>query len=690
MIKNKTNKAGILILVMVSISCFEAKFLMAETNEENVTDSLDAPCYVEQFIMKMSLDKENPPIEPEAQHLLPYLIYKDKFTTIIKNGYNLWTMKDCQYAEKNFKHFNYRYYYSVFKFELDGAQFVRDAIMEQAIMAYEAKYGHVQRPPINKADVPAYENLARHGDLAAMFELRRYFEYPLAEDYNPEQTAARYWLFKAIEAGDEASMLEAGYDRPYSVRSELTYQNATIVMEVACEGINKAGPEPYPACFLYNLLIGENPGQVGHLILDQDHLSGNTIRPQIMSITQIDRQVVVELTSFADKFPERKRRDYFSLEGKYLGSNSADFSPSYFWNYRTMSAFTRHEFQTIESKESKVISPTIVRTLPYVESFLFWEIDYHGESRLQALDDILPLPERPPDFGKMTNEECKRNIKKQLKYYDDEMIYYERMNKIFKLDLYGILRIANRETKNLTPLEVGYARKQSQYVKDSCQYHSPRSIYSITRSFCNYIEAFKAYENLTYRSTYLVESGSDIESAKVLQVCRYYGYFNTDLSYRENPYPCYALQIRIKSNYGYKYHYVINVIPFNETTQSKHVIQSKLQIAKADLFDGKDYFILSSLLSYRHVLFERDQVRLDIFDEEFRYIGSNIPTLSNLMVPDFKLLPDGFTKQLDQWLKSNVLQTSPPDPIDYFFLIYPECGDVIVEQRRHKNLSEKR
>jgi hypothetical protein len=676
-----------LILAAISLDWVVAKLSMAETNIEKVSNFSDAPCYIEDFIRKLALDKNNPPLDREIQKLFPYLIYRDKLLTSTKKNYEPITIQDCIFILQQLKEYegtafyNYR---SVFKLVLDSAEAVRSAMLESALISYEAKYGHIQRPPINVADVPAYEKRAKLGDLAAMFELRRYYEYPLAEDYNPEQTAARYWLFKAIEAGDEASMLEAGYDRPYSVRSELTYQNTTVAIDVACEGIdNKASPEPYPACFLYNLLIGENPGQVGHLVLDQDHLSGMTIRPQILSIIQIERQFVVELTSFADKSPEHERRDYFSLDGKYLGSNNADFFPSYFWNYHVMSASARYEYQTIDTKGSKVISRTGVRTLPYIESFLFWEIDYPVDNRLKALDDILPAEDQLYDFEKMTPEESEIISKKQLKRYNDDMLYYQRMNKIFKLDLYGTLRIANRESATLTPLEEGFTRKKSLYLKDSCQYRSPRSLFCMSYSYCNNVEAFKAYEDLKYRPTYLIKIGSNIESVRVLQICRYLEYFNTNLTYLENPYPCYALQIRKNTKYGYQYHYVINNIPSKELIESKYVIQSEIQIAKAELFDGKLYFILSSLLNFSNSLFKIDQIRLDIFDENFQYIGSNNPVLSNVMVPGFKRLPDSFAKQLDQWLESYVLSTIP-DYVGYSFFVYPECADIIVEQRRHQ------
>jgi hypothetical protein len=228
---------------------------------------------------------------PEALALLPYFIYADQYHLRKGDGKGL-TMDDCLKMEAEYERVPPKQHRSgghdwvidMFGSEYYLAETIKGYVLEHAILAYNAKYGNVDMPTIARDEIADYERRANSGDVAAMRELRRYYEFPDPGSYNPEQAESRYWLSREIAAGDEGAMLEAGYGRPYSVRTELVYDGTSVAMDVACEGIVGQDGAPYPACFLYNLLIGDNPARVGHLVLDQDHLSGLSVRPQIIAL----------------------------------------------------------------------------------------------------------------------------------------------------------------------------------------------------------------------------------------------------------------------------------------------------------------------------------------------------------------------------------------------------------------------
>jgi hypothetical protein len=663
----------------------ETSHFIAKIVADEVHNFFDKPCYIEDFIQKLEQGRENPQINHETRVLLPYIIYTEMFLMEMEINYRFPTIQDCLnsgHAEKNDW-----YYFMKFKWQFNFAIDVKKAIIDRAYSNYLSKYQTVQRDIINKTEISDYEKRAKLGDLIAISELRRYYEYPKRDDYNPEQTEARFWMFKAIELGDEESMLEAGYERPYSVRSELSYGDLIIAVDVACDGIGDSESTPYPGCFLYNLLVGENLAQIGYLVLVKDHLSKLSTRPQIVSVIKIQNQVMVELTSFADGEPLNVRRDYFSLEGQYLGNNQSISSANYFWNFRGLSSPAKAELQMINTSDSEIISQITIRTLPYIESFLFWEIDYPDEKRLKGLDEIIPIKDRPQNFGNMPTEVCKQIRIKFSELSAKNIVFRKRMESFFNIDLYSGIRIDSKAYSTLLPLEKGYYKLNYDYLYDPCKFHSPRSLFNELFFLCDSTNAFTAYENLKQRPTYLIELGSDIETVRMLQVCRYLNHFTIDDGYYSNPPPCYAIQIRAQTKDGYKYHYVINAVP--QATDPKfcsHGMYSSINIAKADEIDGNDYFVLSNLLDNAQELTETNSsIRVDVFDEEFRYLGSNNPAFSKIMVPGYKNLPDGFAKQLNRWFQSNGVMSYRPISDGGYHSAYPECADIIIEQRRHLN-----
>jgi hypothetical protein len=652
----------------------------------------EEPCYLEDLIQQIALDKNSPPLTSEFKSLLPYLIYGDMYLARMGTIDKAKRINYCaDYTSPKNNHSSNSSYYSKFRFDMDFAFDIRTAMTELASKSYMSKYGHLRHPPIHKDDIPVYEKRASQGDLSAMFELRRYYEYPFTENFNPEQTMARFWMFKAIEAGDEASMLEVGYDRPYTVRTDLIYENINIALDVACEGIDKSSYTPYPACFLYTLIIGDTSDYPGYIVLDQEHLSGNSLRPQTLSLVKIKNQVVVELISYADRKPENARHDYFSLKGHYLGSNNVKFSPDYFWNFRGLTSFAKTDVHVINAKKAKKISRINVRRLPYIETFLFWEINYNHVKRLKALDDLIPSDARPDDFNSMSQESCNLNNLLVSNRRDEDIKLYRRLNNFFILDPYYKNRLENLPGPSLSPLENGYSKINDNYLNDPCEYHSPRTLFYEFRYFpCDRKESFIAYEKFNNRPSYIIEIGSDIESAKMYQICRYAGHYSDNKDHLENPVPCYAVLIKFKNSIGYKYHYVINTIPQIQGPQVyKRVERSSLDFETGNLIKGDSFYILSSLLFVDSHQYFLNPIRVDIFDINFNYVGSNNPVLSRIMVPNYKPLPGEFYNQLNYWISKNLLSANKSGDFDYYPLVYPECSDIIIEQRYRQNFRNK-
>jgi hypothetical protein len=672
----------------------------------------EKPCHIEVFIQKLVSDRLRPSLSAESQALLPYFIYgaQDNFRRNFRS-HNL-NMSDChQSSEWSKGYLDDTWIVAIFKNEFQHAYYIKKLILSHALLVYNVKYGNTSRPEIDQDEIPIYEERANSGDLGAIFELKRFYEYPDINYYNPEQTESRYWLFKAIEAGDEASMYEAGYDRPYSVRTELTYEETTVAVDVACVGIVKSGNSTMPACFLYNILFGENSSQVGHLVLVEDLLSGLPMRPQFIVLIKLKDQVFVKLVSYSDKFRDRKRLDIFSIDGEYLGSDIQGASADYFWNYRLrfppVSNTLPQHIRSI-TNDGEIIETAKIRLLPYVESFQFWEAEFPKMNVLQALNKIYPLNDA-------NNIDCSGDISLQLSVIsENENEFFDRMNKFYQLDLYQDIRINARERTSLSGIERGYFAPEFQH--NPCrEYIPPRAfIPTLTRDspyHCDPIEAFKAYEQLGDRPSYVIELGSQVESVQMFQVCRYLGNFPEieqdsfeASSYApELPIPCYAIVVRANTEDGFRYHFVINSISKVETPEVSNVItRSTLYMKQGD--DGNSYFVLLnelrssfSNISYENFPCHNASCRADVFDDQFLYLGSTDDVFSSgyediismSMVPGYKRLPKILLEQLAKWQRSGLVFSNihEPDDLLYYF-VYPDCSDIIVEQHRNNQQIE--
>jgi hypothetical protein len=664
--------------LLIIIFSLPSQLAWSEEGEEK------EPCYLEQEILKQlpefrksetwSLEKEKNLINS-----LPYIIYDEilYFQHNPDNPSYIDTTK-CQNRAEDYLRNGIPRWISV----------LMDSLLREAAKAYLAKYALIDRPPISDNEVPRYEELANKGNISAMFELRRYYEYP-DDDYNPEKTQARYWLFKAVEAGDETAMLEVGYDRPYSVRTNLSGQGAKVALDAACEGIVQTGPSPGPACFLYNLLIGDSPEQTGHLVLDQDHLSGQSVIPQELALKKLNEQVVIELTSFADFHPDLIRKDYFDLEGVYLGSDAVGNQPGYFWNYHLVTPNTPPLlFDTSGWQELERVK---VRRWPYLEAFQFWEKEYPQEKRLKGLDEYRPTSEGASriDEPGLSEAECSDYSQKVWKMRYQIENFYERMNKLIPLDLYINSRIDKRRYEILSNTERNVLSNFNSIIPtynnlSLCEYISHRTIGFLVP---NQEEVYRAYEKIDERPTYVIEFGSELESARMLQVCRYLDKFP------DNRTLCYAAQVRFKTKTGFKYHYVINyIIPVKHSNGIQKKIEDNFFLdGKVILFGIKlvtsptnddKYIFLGNEIS------GEDFSRIDVFDEEFIYQGSSNILLSKIMVPNAKPLSTNLFKKVQNFGIKDFKDFRLNLLYDLLLFLYPECSDLIIEQHHFSNIKK--
>jgi hypothetical protein len=690
-----------LFIVLFFIIFHSPKGVLAEF-EQTISDSIEVPCHIEEFAKQQVSVGNKPPLEADDILILPYFIYADLYDLSYNAESQQLIKPKCQQtAGQSMEPSDSYWLYRMFRGHYEFATHIRQLIFTHALLAYNLKYGNTVMPEISQNEISIFEARANNGDLEAILKLKQYYEYPNNNYYNPEQTEARYWLFKAIEAEDEASMLEAGYERPYSVRTELNYEGTTIAVDVACEGIVRTGHSVLPACFLYNILIGENPGQVGHLVLDEDHLSGKSVRPQFLALKKYHNQVIVELISYSDNFGDRIRKDYFSLDGEYLGSDTPGDSADYFWNYRLRSLSPSNGFTQFSLDGSERVDILIdrvkIRILPYVESFLFWETEYPKRNVLQAMDRIF-----------FRAEECTQvfseDVEQATVNYENETLLYGRMMKYFNLDMFASLRLNTRDRASLTGIEEGYFAPDFRY--NPCQNFLPTRAFVfpgsiITPNECNPAESFQAYEELKGRPTYVIELGSQVESIKMLQVCRYLGTFpqtkqnsldDSPLYSPEFPIPCYALLLRAKTKGGFKYHFVINSINKVVTQHvSNNITRSTLYTKNDD--DGNVYFVLLNELRRTHLDSRRNYCRVDIFDDQFQYLGSTDDArysnsqalISMSMVPEYQPLPkiiiDKFNKSEGWSIFENPYL---PNDLSYYY-VYPECSDIIIEQHRRNS-----
>jgi hypothetical protein len=300
-------------------------------------------------------------------------------------------------------------------------------------------------------------------------------------------------------------------------------------------------------------------------------------------------------------------------------------------------------------------------------------MEYPKTKRLTGFDGIF-MPREDwsraydPDSTPRACQE-KRDMMTQKDIEDEKR--YERQRKFFALDPYEELRLDItdpfiRKALKITSHELHY--------RYACEYWPPlRSIYEY--EYNNNMpppgDTFKIYENLPERPAYIIEYGSQIESARMLQICRYLDESNGDLGPHD---PCYAIQVRFKTKDGFRYHYAIDAIKDNPHKTTPYAGVDNTWVGKTSQY----IFLINRHPGGNSHLLDS---RLDLFDGDFNYLGSNAWYSSKAMVPNAKPLPPSLVRKVEDKEFWHVGHTHTVG--DWFK--FPEYTDMVIEQRRAAN-----
>ncbi|MDR1084987.1 MAG: hypothetical protein LBP22_09055 [Deltaproteobacteria bacterium] len=126
-------------------------------------------------------------------------------------------------------------------------------------------------------------------------------------------------------------------------------------------------------------------------------------------------------------------------------------------------------------------------------------------------------------------------------------------------------------------------------------------------------------------------------------------------------------------------HYVIDVIPNNSEEAPMSIIHTGLEHTSLDK-TASQYIILINGSSFSNTYLLEN--RLDLFDEDFNYLGSNAWNLSKAMVPNAKPLPSFLVRKLED----GDIRFATNKLVQWFK--FPEYTDMIIEQRRADNSEE--
>jgi hypothetical protein len=302
-------------------------------------------------------------------------------------------------------------------------------------------------------------------------------------------------------------------------------------------------------------------------------------------------------------------------------------------------------------------------------------MEYPKTKRLTGFDGIfMPREDQSrayePDYSLSA---CQSKAQRMFREDMEDEKRYERQRKFFTLDPYEGLRLDIKD--DFISYAIGIYRHNFSY-RYACQYWPQRAIYEYNNNMPPPGDTFKMYENLPERPAYIIEYGSQIESARMLQICRYLG---KSAEYYGPADPCYAVQVRFKAEGGFRYHYVIDVIRRSSGKNPLGTIYTGLYQTWLDKTGQYVMLVNGGGGGNSHLLDDR----MDLFDEDFNYLGSNAWNLSKAMVPNAKPLPPSLVRKQEdgdiKFVGGNSVQ----------WFKFPEYTDMVIEQRRAANFKDK-
>ncbi|MDR2142028.1 MAG: hypothetical protein LBR11_09620 [Deltaproteobacteria bacterium] len=599
--------------------------------------------YSEDIILKIiTIPGISEKIKFDPQYL-PYIIYNEilfpnhkYFENIEKNWFELFN------TDESYKNMIISNAYVI----LQEASDTKDVISRINSISYNLKY-KLNNLDIKKLNLPELIKNGHLGDLDSIYKLIQYYENPEIDNYNPEQFESRYWLFQAIKFGSNEALLETGYDYPYSTRTELTYQDTSVKLDIASEKLAKFNNTVKPVCFLYKLMIKNKSNYSEFIIIDDNSLSGNTIVPQKISIKKdTNNYIFIELTSYADNNPLQVRSDYFSLNGEYLLSNSKSFTPDYFWNYRKTSRLSKTK-SSINSTNSAVLYSTVIRKLPYKEALLT-RLFLSSEHRLKAVDNFtVKLNFEKPNYPE-SDELFKERSMKNFHIFSFLNNCYDRISKFLILDYtksQNELFINKSDLVNIINRNKRFERLFSENLLASDTW------WQINNDDENLKVIYNEYSKLD-DFTYLITIKTEIPELNLLLVCS---------GIEKNNSSCYALQAKYTGENSNKSYYFI-------TDDYTEII---FPYAYKFTLKNKKTYIYIDYLSCNH-----GRIKLiDVFDDFFNYIGTIHQNYFEHLLPDNEIFLELLNPDFKEW----------PDCSTIYKHFYPDPVDVLIEQFRKDN-----
>ncbi len=297
---------------------------------------------------------------------------------------------------------------------------VEGYLQSKARAEYQARYGHLKASPVKGDNLAEYAKRAEEGDLAAILELRRYYENPDNPGFDPELVRARQYLLRAVKAGSVEAMYELGYEAPYIAATETAAGDIPVGLYAACDGLHSEGGRQYPGCFLYILSIGR-ADQFGEerknlvpkrfYVINREYLNeAPAMVPTALAIVSSEEEPLIELSS--SDASNQSRKDYFTLGGDYLGSDREKAPMNYFWNSSKAGPLTGGLKARLKNKPKYAVKLE-VQTRPSYEAF-----EIREEVRSQspgAVQEILAGHRRIDFSPKLANLD--EEVKAVKRYY---------------------------------------------------------------------------------------------------------------------------------------------------------------------------------------------------------------------------------------------------------------------------------
>jgi hypothetical protein len=541
-----------------------------------------------------------------------------------------------------------------------------ELILERNKIDYVSKFGPVISKINDEKALKNFKNKANNGDLEAIFELQRYYENPENKDYDPEHREARKWLLKGVEYGSKLAMEELGYDYPYIGETTLANGDDYVSVYAVCNGFNKNTKSSTNSnCHMYFLTfykselinkLKDNESNlrndlnydnfvIRYAILVNSLSEKMSYKPRKLAFVKVKNNIFVELVSELESYDGKKiRKDYFTIDGKYCGSNSEKYTQAYFYDFKSLSKTIPPQ---IFNKKFNLITIVNIKEYPDYESF---QVREKIRSKFfHALDDIkygnrqLTFSPTLGSDGKIKNAVDKylfvfgyhpslsrNHVFLNFKPYKDiKKCIIDKNCDFSKINIFEYIIVSRLLHEYfLNPLNVEYdPNYKSPYYYDQCAnyYECDSSINSVVDPYKN--------NNL---APYIAQTKIWVNDRQIiiLNICQGASSIpNPKLFIETNS--CFAQQLEFTLNESKNYHFIIESQIIKKNIDSKQKWWSGISATKfgsQQTIDGKNILALDNYNQGKYWT----SWRKDYFNLNGQYLGSYNSEISSLLLSDYK------------------------------------------------------